>query len=506
MYRRVFRMALILCLCMNLIFLSGCNSEPNVPKKTDFSESSTNDTVSTEEPIHGLKADDGYGFIAPYLASKPDFMSCGPLYGSYGFIDASGRAVTDPVYQYIDALCVEDGYDFESCVWRLAQGEVQADAWDSYHSYLANARYGLAKGDGSVVIDPVYNDIEVLGNRIFAKTYSEGSYEIFDVDIYDFTCEKLGSLSMANYDLQGFGEDILRVLNEEGYFYMDLSGNIIAGPFMDAEDFSCGYGLVEVETDWGSVYTYIDKNGKSLSENGWLFQPEEGDPEQIEGFTYAESFKNGIACVGAVSLFDQYNVLTTENRFLFDFSILGNYNCNEEFILYSRGQHTEIYSLDGELLRRYPDKELQTMTIPCSPLLYDPANNQICNWKTDETFDGFEGLEPIIVLYAEDFPYYVFRGDEYVVTDEEMNVLYRLNEDTYECRDAGTGKYYFEEYTAEGSRLIIPHLGIDTDGISAEEMLVYHDLIMCLDEESCRYYNGDKELIFSYSFADETDK
>ncbi len=467
-------------------------------------------TRLSDEPITALQPSEDYGCILPFQGEWADTIVCGNSYANNGFMDANGRIIVDPVYQLAEPLTVEDGYDFEGCVWLLGQGEVADMDMSGYHFYLENARYGLAEGDGSVVVDLMYDEICVLGNLIFAKKYTDESQETYDVDIYNFDCALVGSIPNLQCDLKGFAEDVLLVTIDTEYYYMDMSGKIFAGPYLMAENFSCGYGLVELleKGGYGIEYNYVDKNGKLLSEDGWLITPEGGEPYQCTGFSHAESFVNGVASVEIVNMWEQYSVLTTENEFLFDFRIFDKYQCTEEYILNSALGGTEIYNHDGELLRSYPELELQRMTSTRAPLLYDSWNNKIYNWKTGESFDGFEGMIVDWDLYATDFPYYAFIDEEKaecVLTDENMNILCRIDQYTNKFRDALTGNYYVRDYTDDGIRLTIPHLGVDintqTEGLSAYDVVVYNDFIMCLDGGACRYYNSDLELVFCYPFG-----
>ncbi len=461
-------------------------------------------TRLSAEPLTELIPDENYGYILPFNAGMEMDHVCGESYGHYGFVDATGRILVDPVYQYIEALTVEYGSDFTPCVWLMMQGEVQQSDSSGCHYHLHNQKCGLAAADGSVVIDLMYDDIKVIGKGIFAKKYLDENYEKYDVDIYNFDCQMIGSFKNLDVRIIGYSEDVLRVEKEWEPYYMDMSGNIFAGPFLSAEDFSCGYGLVEVETDYGSVYNYVDKEGKLLSEDGWTFVAEDGESYQITGFSYAEPFVKGVACVRVDHLWEHYSVLTTDNELLFDFRIFDEYLCTEDYILGNALGDTEVYDHDGVLLWSVPELELLPVPGGDSAFLYDPYSNKIYNWKTGEVMDGFEGMTDVGFSYP-DFPYLYFESaekEESILADEELNILARIDQYAYMDRDALTGQYYFINDKEGKPSLIIPHMPqreINIEEIAAgKDVRIYHDLIQCIDGGGCFYYNYDMELIFCY--------
>ena len=461
-------------------------------------------TRLSDEPINELQPSKDYGCILPFQGEAMDHFVCGEPYVNTGFIDASGRIIVDPVYQSVRALTGENYYGWEGCVWLLGQGEVADMDMSGYHFYLSNARYGLASCDGSIVIDLMYDDIYEGGNHIFAKKYLNDGYDKYDLDIYNYDCEMVASFSDLEHEAEAFSEDILVVCKGEKYYYMDLSGKILSGPYLEAESFSCGYGLVKIETEQGERYTYVDKSGKLLSEDGWMTYHEDYEPYQVMGFHRAQSFVNGAATVELNNGWEKYSVLTTNNELLFDFRYFDGYQCTEEYILDAGRGSTDLYAPDGTLLYSYPELALQRMSDIDDSLLYDPWGNRIYNWKTGEVFDGFEGMIWEDNTYYEDFPYYEFvneETEECILTDGNRNVLFdKLGRFSNKNRDAFNGKYYITEYTENGRRLIIPHLGVDTKEFG-NMIEVYNDLIMTVDGGACCYYNSDLELVFCYPFT-----
>lgn len=462
-------------------------------------------TRLSQDPLTELIPDENYGYILPYCAGLAHEDFCGESYGYYGFMDAQGKILVDPVYQYIDDLRPEDGYGFAPCVWLMKQGEITDFDMTGFHYYLNNEKCGLATADGSTVIDLVYDDIEVLGNHIFAKKYFDESYETYDVDIYNFNCERIGSLTNLNVRILGFREDILRVEKEFKPYYMDLSGEIFAGPFYAAEDFSCGYGLVEVETSFGTEYTYVDKEGKRLSD-GWTVSVEGGDPIHITGFAEAESFVGGVASVRVDHSWEQYSVLTTENKFLFDFRIFNRFICEEDYILNNALGSTEVYDHKGELLWSLPEHEL----IPVSgdgTYLYDSYENKIYNWKTGTVTEGFEGACETALPwpYYEDFPYPLFEGNAQIWADRELNLLARMGEFATLRRDPLSGEYYFVDEGDGTCTLIFSNTKLDMSETTTDRNVqLYGGLILCEDEDAFRCYTRDMELVLCYPYSDFT--
>ncbi len=509
--------AVIFVLSALCVFLWGCKGEAdiavepssNAPVSTEATPTETDPTDSgiakytrlSQDPLTELIPAENYGYILPYCAGLAHEDFCGEAYGSYGFMDTNGMILVDPVYQYIDALCPEDGYGFAPCVWLMKQGEITDGDMTGFHYYLNNEKCGLATADGSTVIDLVYDDIEVLGNHIFAKKYLDEYYEVYDVDIYNFNCERIGSLTNLNVRIQGFREDILRIEKDFETYYMDLSGEIFAGPFYSAEDFSCGYGLVEIETSFGTEYTYVDKEGKRLSD-GWTVNVEDGESIHITGFTEAESFVGGVASVRVDYSWEQYSVLTPENEFLFDFRIFNRFICEEDYILNNALGSTEVYDHKGELLWSLPEHELMPVSGD-GAYLYDPYENKIYNWKTGTVTEGFEGACETALPwpYYEDFPYPLFEGNEQIWADQELNLLARMDEFATLRRDPLSGEYYFIEVDDSKCTLILPHAELDMTELTTDrDVSLCGSLILCEDEDACCYYTRDMELIFRYPY------
>ena len=459
-------------------------------------------TRLSDEPLNELVPSEEYGCILPFQAEAVDGFVCGDAYVNTGFIDASGRIIVDPVYQTVCPLTAgsEDG-----CIWLMGQGEVADLDMSGYHFYLENARYGFATSDGSVVIDLMYDDIQALGNRIFAKKYVDDTHEAYDVDIYDKKCELVGSMKNVRYRLEGYSEDILVVYKDGSYYYMDLSGKILCGPYSEAEPFSCGYGLVRIGEWNDGYYTYVDRNGKKISEDGWMVGREDSTGTyQIMGFDRAESFVNGNACVELLNGWDEYTVLTTDGELRFPFRYFNGYDCIEEYILDSGRGGTNIYAPDGTLLHSYPELNMVRAFKYNPDLLYDSWSNRIYNWKTQEWFDGFDGLEPNDSFACTDTLYYLFDNwetEEAVLIDENWNVLYRMNNFSSWHWDEVNGKVHLFCRTEDTSRLIIPHLGVDTDQFEEYQTYLRNDMIMTVDGGACCYYNSDLELVFCYPFG-----
>jgi|GEM_PF-2436284 len=199
----------------------------------------------------GLVANDGYGRIYPYLGGKTegDNYSYSDL---YGFCDADGRIVCDPVYNRI-AIFNIGGNSYYHC---LKNGVVEGTP---DHIMIASV-------DGKVVkrFEKRYIHSSFYGDTTRTEEYvsvkQNGKWGILDKNlntVIDFKYDHPLYLS------EGLIVSILP--DESGYVYMDIAENIILGPFSEKIYSGSSYQHIE-----HFLYQHSFIDGKATFERGYI--------------------------------------------------------------------------------------------------------------------------------------------------------------------------------------------------------------------------------------------
>ncbi|MBQ3760385.1 MAG: WG repeat-containing protein [Clostridia bacterium] len=175
----------------------------------------------THGGLWGLVRYDGTVLVEPRFQSVNHFyegLACVEINGRYGFIDAEGEMVVEAKYEDAESFCeglaaVERAQD--DWVYVDAQGTVAIEPDPGYGMYSyaygfkngtaeievldyaeRTYRYGLIDKTGSVLLEPVYREID---------QHDDGTFTAYDEDrndtVYGFVNGRLQALSIVSNDM-----------------------------------------------------------------------------------------------------------------------------------------------------------------------------------------------------------------------------------------------------------------------------------------------------------------
>lgn len=291
-----------------------------------------------------------YGLVLPYPVN-PLFSSVEGGYSwragyKYGLFDQNGRILTDGLYlnvsplSYYDAEAEKTAYTGLWLVSQLSDVTIRHESSEFGEWEYPEGRtlYGVIGMDGSFII-PCDNSYFTAQEDclITATTHSFTVYDLKGNPL--LTAEDLGLGGADWYDLdysQGRLMVCAHVYGQDGsYFFYDLTGNLISGPYAHA----CGYrnGLACVTED-GNHYGYVDLDGN------WVI------PARYYN-SYA-NFTNGRAIQQSSE--GQWVVLDTKGNTLFSVAGENLSQCAlgyhaSEYSFYS-GYRYRYYDFDGNLV------------------------------------------------------------------------------------------------------------------------------------------------------------
>lgn len=484
-------------------------------------------TRLSEGPLPELLPSEDYGAIYPYIgselySSEYDF-SAGYL---YGMVDENGRILTDPVYTSA-ALLSDYGVYRSSPFWLLERvGEVYTN---EYGYETADRFYALAALDGSFVTDCIYTSATGSGDVALAtrQVDDETVLEVIDASgrlIYS-SLEHPFEHPLYSYAYgSGYSDGILRLYAETGeyssyeswdgeteyypiygYYFADLDGNLLGGPYQSAGSFSSGYSAVELLS--GS-FALIDREGAYLANTEFL---------------YAGDFINGYACVdfaedgeGPYCFINPdgeivNELVCTDPPNYFD----GAYHVYEYYYDYGTTVTEYIYDYRGELLYCDAPAEDGWSTVNQyidALILYDGNYNcrggDLRNKETGATYEIPEGyqldysFQSYVLLNRYDDNY---RCVSYVLLDKDLNEISSGRGSLYQLNDSMTGTSYI---AVNGSSLRLYDMEMNElcvlPGISEWNQWIYGGRTMLLDDFSCSYYDLDGNLLFRYLRDDAT--
>lgn len=483
-------------------------TKSGITVKTDYSAYSTYTgmeplyTRLSEDFISDLRPSDDYGMLYPFAGSTlTQSTAAGYAYTVgylYGMIDNSGRIVVDPVYSEI-TLLVDQTESVEMPLWLLSRTDKEEGDELSWGS----STYALASLDGSFVTDCIYDF--VFGYGTHAIAVQEGAEE-FRFDLFDLD----GNLILASETLPfrdelsgawriGYGEELLTVALQAGvdengyeicsYYFADLEGNLVLGPYQEAEPFSDGLALVWDEAE--RSYAFIDHSGSVV----------------CGGYSYADHFRNGTAVVTDEAT-GRNQVIDATGAVLID-TVLDVYYIERRDSGYWAYGTTAItyYDTEGNLLYGGPvDDDLQYLTD--SGIFLDRTTSPY------ELVDMVTGQRQAILTPDSDYAYNLYGTDYYYVRcwDQEGGVSsYVLMDETFSERLSGVGfisslidplTYDVLPYANGLGKVSIydaaltPLFEITTT--SFDDLSRYGDRIRCTDDFSCSYFDLEGNLIFHY--------
>lgn len=478
-------------------------------------------TRLSEEPLTKLLPSEDYGAIYPYIGSalysREYEFSAGYL---YGMVDENGRILTDPIYTSAWLLSsTYDGRSYYCSFWLLEQvGEVYTD---EYGYETADSFYALASLDGSFVTDCIYSGVTGCGDVALATRRVNGEVvlEIFDTSgnlIFSSLEHPLERpLSPYAYGF-GYSDGILQLYAETGeydsyeswngeteyypiygYYFADMNGNLLSGPYHSAGPLSGGYSAVELSN---GNYTYIGREPCYLTDTEFL---------------YAGDFIDGYVCVDFADDGEgPYCIVDTDGEIINELEgMYTPYYYSRAYHIYDSAGNENIYDSRGELLystATTADGWTGYNQFIDTLLLYDSNGNyhsgMLRSTETGATYeipDGYQlsyGVLPFVLLNHYDENY---NCTDYVLLDMDLNEVSSGRGSLSQEDDCITGTSYFIN---SGSSLRLYDMEMNElcvfPGSSGRCQWIYGDRIMLMDSFSCSYYDLDGNLLFRYLLDD----
>ena len=482
-------------------------------------------TRKSEDTIPNLTASDDYGAIYPFIGSvlysSEESGYSGVSGYLYGMMDGMGCIIADPTYASVKYASAYD-YNSDSYVyapyWLLGRCEKNPNSEYDDDRYLW--RYTIASVDGSYVSAQDYGYYQVgpfglmLADAYGADSFiilGEGGKVIFDSDQMpwkDRICEEtVGSIS--------YSEDLFIICLSDGYYYMDLQGNLVLGPYGYAEGFHQGRAAASASAE--------ERCGVIDSEGRWI----------IASGTYDSIGDFGACGLASAYLWDE-DAMTVE---LIDLeghvlkSLSGEYSLTVqdngyEIDNYDESKETaEIYDAEGNLLKTL-DIGTET-TVYDTNLIYSQNGDQMTvkNLLTgaELTLDDAENLGIYGVFKA---------GSEEMDTDNRLLQISNYASDYYTDvydpntleklldhsqfvslgEDPFTGQCWLYRTVADNK---VEVYKVTFDGAASLEQLcsrsfrdtpaIYNQLMMVTDDQSCTWMDLQGNVIFKYSLLQSYD-
>lgn len=484
-------------------------TQGGVTVKTDYSAYTPHTALEplytrlSEDFISELQASEDYGQLYPFAGSTLTHATedgYGYQAGSlYGMVDRSGRIVVDPVYTEISML-----HDWSADLlttlpfWLLSRTSGGED------TYYGDTTYAIASLDGSFVTDCIYSYVTGCSTCLLAVQHTEEGVRFDLFDLKGRVILRSESLSFRDellhwgFSLSSFGEELITLpLRSEGldeygnqryvFYFMDLEGNLILGPYQEADQFSDGRAAVLTED---GDYAYIDRDGNIV----------------CRGYSYATTFSNGIACVveagsGSSQLID------TGGRVLLDTGVDSYIRQEDTGFIVSSSEGYTYYDSDCNLLYNGPvDHSYNRLT---RSGIFQDISADDCT-----LYNASTGQSHTLDIEHFDFAYQL-TGLDYFWLDcwdrENQSHSFILMDDTLTDRLSGAGQ--IRELTDPFSDEILPYqiapgsvtvydaalnplFEIPTS--SFERLWRYGDRICCTDAFACSYYDLEGKLLFRY--------
>jgi len=239
-----------------------------------------------KDTMLGLVANNGYGRIYPYIGgiTRSSFYSSANL---FGFCDASGRIVCDPVYNRIE-LAKMDSKSYYLCT-KNGDSDFFPD-----HVMLATTDGSIVTRFEAVNISLLYRTSSDTSASKYISAKLDGKWGLLDENlntIIDFKYDN--PLALAD------GLILVTLLESSEYAYMDISENIVLGPY--PYEYSPEYYPGALESDKSYlVHVRSFENGKALMSTDDTF----GYIDTSGAYTSYDDPKNG---------FDPDNIVLADN-------------------------------------------------------------------------------------------------------------------------------------------------------------------------------------------------
>ncbi len=233
-------------------------------------------TRKSPEKITELVPSGDYGHIYPFAG---EILYSGENgYGGragykYGMIDEKGCIILDPIYTKVEAA---HEYDYtmkeDSFAPYWLMGQCTENPNSMYEEELYNWRYRVASFDGTFVSDKDFGFYRVGDcGLILADSYDADSFLVMDdKNQVIFNSEDMpwkDKMTNETVGWMSYSEGLFTLKLTDGVYYMDIQGNLVLGPYVEAGRFTQGRASATMDNE-GAGYGIIDKNGKWLVPDG----------------------------------------------------------------------------------------------------------------------------------------------------------------------------------------------------------------------------------------------
>ena len=515
---------LIALLLFSALLLSGCaqqNAPPIVSEetsaestapahaptaggvtvKTDYSAYTPHATQAakytrlSDEFLPDLRPSDHYGMLIPFVGSALYLPIDGDMVytmdGLYGMTDAKGCIVVDAVYSDISPLYT--GWSDQTLpFWTLRRFVTAEDG--SKQTLCA-----LASFDGSIVTDCIYTEILVGGEGIFLFTEQDGARSF---TLLDFSGQELLSSDALPFAdrlryvpyCYAYGEGVLTVCLDDdfAYYYADLQGNLLSGPYLNASAFIGGRGVVMTT----EAYALVDRSGNILHEASCEYLMSLPDGRSIAD--YGDNTCYLLDADGTILLGGSGIQFITQT------------DCG--YVLYYEDYTTAYYDHDCNLLfgGAIPEgwEQIGNSALFCD---YRPEGILIKNMLTgaEQLFDAEYFLD---LSCGEKTLFCTMSYDadrnRVRIMDDSFQELAKTDR-TPEClTDRLTGSSYLVLYQNGSAQFLTPELmplcSVPA-GQSERRPQVFGDRILLNDDRCCAQYDLSGNLLFYYPFLSAMD-
>ena len=489
-------------------------SPTNITVTTDYSHYAPKKEETTPIPrlrqewIADLEASEDYGHIYPYagLALYSSLEEDRYLQGYlYGMIDEQGRIVADATYEDIDLL-EEDIADEMAMLYMPVR---RMPIWVLKRSFrveewVGESLYAIATLDGSFVTECKYSYVHGSpdGYVLAVEKKQDGShrFDLFDLEgTVICRSEDLPILQNSGFHLRhpdfSCGMFLFQDQHPNGerdYYYTDLSGQRLLGPYTSAGLFYDGCAMVSQNE---SNYYLMDSRGRSLTDMR---------------FSYSYPFHDG-AAIARLADEESFVLVNTKGKVLLKVSSEGALDQSPHGFYYLSDRECTYYDSQGKMLYGGP---VSSEWRELGNVLFSEGS-KIFNIVTGETLDLSERYPHGYVIpgYSFGHPYLFLEEHDYdsgihrcCILNEDLQIVEDNIDLGYEgyvafCNERLSRKPYLLVSTPEK---ILLYNGESPAPLVLEEgsnsnIRIYGDRILCMSGSFCSYYDLSGNLLFRIS-------
>ena len=459
-------------------------------------------TRLSDGPLNDLTASPDYGTIYPYAGV--------PMYDSYidengetvtyasgylcGFMDESGRLLTDPVYSRAEIMTdymsvYTNGFEKHLPFWRygkIMSATTNEDGWAE-----GEILYGFATLDGSFATDCIYDTVYVTGDYIIAcESIEDCIFSIYDMDCnLVLSSDQLSFADRLSADsayLQ-YGDGLFAITLTDGTWYMDISGNLVLGPYHYAAAFSNGWASVTLQDDTEALINT------------------EGDIMDIPDMFDATGYLTGGLCEVMLNS-GEYLLINQAGE-----TVLSS---NQSISSWSYGwilwddENTTYYTWDGTLCYGGPISYEDDAITPNVISRRNDSGLILTNTTTGAELT-LEGAEYGSLLLTGNGETAIIKADSWDedtgashvwLLDEDLNILTETTDGLYSAVDNLSGEVYLIGIDDENGVYTVYGTDMTAVAILSGVPEIYGSKLLVTDESGCTLYDADGSVFFRYLF------